>query len=313
MNHQELMRKLFPSQEMADYLAGQELDPEDLLEAIAGAPIPLREKSGILQDLAQESNEPFAFWAREVNTALRALDTKPGEFFYLKSGWPDYEEGWADIDPIAPYPDLERAMRGIQQFLEEEECIEEDCYWFLLEKWVLNEMGNYVCPYVYTVAKGEVHYFEKKDKKAPRIDIFSSSTFFESTHLNLPIPFRPGDIVQLDCTPFAFRANAVILEVGDNKDCCCVQVIFRIEDGTWSAGALKHGHGFSQHYTPMLSPLYRLSTVRQELAQEEKILEEVSKFVAGSDKKGYALWAQIAFEHISEAKIRDFIQRETLK
>ena len=89
--------------------------------------------------------------------------------------------------------------------------------------------------------------------------------------------------------------------------------MFREENGNWSAGALKHGHAFPNHYTPLLSPLYRLSSIqREDLAEDEKILEEVSQFVAGSDERGRALWEEVAYKHNSglpEAEIRKFMER----
>lgn len=300
----DLAGRLFPSHEMADYLAGQEFDIETLIETINGAPIRLREKQEIFQSLAGQYGDPFATLADEADEALQALVTKPGEFFYVKNCWPDYDESYVDVDGMAPYPDLGKALDGIQLFLMEEECAEDSVYWFLLEKWILNEQGQYVCPYTYTAANGEVLFYNKGNEEY---------LFNQSTNLNLPIPFHPGDLVRLDCAPFAFRANTVILEVGDNCDCCCVQAMFQEENGSWSAGALKHSHVFPNHYTPLLSPLYRLSSIqREDLVEDEKILDEVSRFVAGSDKRGYALWMEVAYKHDSglpEAEIRDFMAR----
>lgn len=45
---QDLSERLFPSREMADYLAGQELSICTLIETINGAPVPLREKRDVL-------------------------------------------------------------------------------------------------------------------------------------------------------------------------------------------------------------------------------------------------------------------------
>lgn len=300
----DLTGRLFPSREMADYLAGQKLRIGRLIETINGAPIPLREKQEIFQSLAGQYGDPFATLADEADEALQALVTKPGEFFYVKNCWPNYDESDVDIGGMAPYPDLGKALCGIQLFLTEEECAEDSVYWFLLEKWILNGQGQYVCPYTYTVANGEVLFYNRGNERY---------LLNQSTNLNLPIPFHPGDFVRLDCAPFAFRANTVILEVGDNRDCCCVQAMFREKNGNWSAGALKHSHVFPNHYTPLLSPLYRLSSIRREdLAEDEKILEEVSRFVSGSDKRGYALWMEVAYKPASglpEAEIRDFMER----
>lgn len=303
---QELAERLFPSREMADYLAGRELSVSTLIETINGAPVPLREKLDIFRSLAGQYGEPFATLANEVDEALQALVTKPGEFFYVKNCWPDYEQRDVDVDGMEPYPDLDKALDGIQRFLEIEECVEDSVYWFLLEKWALNGEGQYFRPYTYTVADGEVLFYNKENE---------GYLFDQSTNLNLPIPFHPGDLVRLDCAPFAFRrANSVILEVGGNCDCCCVQAMFREENGNWSAGALKHSHAFPGNYRPLLSPLYRLSSIqREDLTEEEKILEEVSQFVSGSDKRGYALWMEVAYRHDSglpDAEIRNFMKQQ---
>lgn len=300
----KLTGRLFPSREMADYLADQKFYIETLIETINGAPIPLLEKLEIFQSFAGQHGEPFATLASEADEAFQALVTKPGEFFYVKHCWPDYDESYVDVKGMAPYPDLDKALDGIQQFLVEEECAEDSVYWFLLEKWILNGEGQYVRPYTYTVANGKVLFYNRENE---------GYLFDQGTNLDLPIPFHPGDLVRLDCAPFAFRANTVILEVGDNCDCCCVQAMFREENGNWSAGALKHSHVFPNHYTPLLSPLYRLSSIRREdLAEDEKILEEVSRFVSGSDKRGYALWMEVAYKPDSglpEAEIRDFMEQ----
>ena len=301
---QELAERLFSSREMANYLASRELSVCTLIETINGAPIPLREKQKIFQSLAGRYGDPFTILADEADDALRALVTKPGEFFYVKNCWPDYDAHNVDVDGMEPYPDLNKALEGIQCFLSKEYLYEDSPYWFLLEKWVLEESGQYVRPYTYTVADGEVLFYNKADE---------GYLFDQSTNLNLPIPFHPGDLVRLDCAPFAFRANTVLLEVGDNCDCCCVQAMFREENGNWSAGALKHNHVFPNNYRSLLSPLYRLSSIRREdLAEDEKILEEISQFVAGSDERGRALWEEVAYKHNSglpEAEIRKFMER----
>lgn len=302
---QELAERLFPSREMADYLADQELSVCTLIETINGAPVPLREKRDIFRPLAGQYGEPFATLAGEADEALQTLITKPGEFFYVKNCWPDYEQRDVDVDGMEPYPNLDKALDGIQRFLVEEECAEDSVYWFLLEKWILNGEGQYFRPYTYTVANGKVLFYNKENE---------GYLFDQSTNLNLPIPFHPGDLVRLDCAPFAFRANSVILEVGSNCDCCCVRAMFRQENGNWSAGALKHSHVFPNYYTPLLSPLYRLSSIqREDLAEDEKILEEVSQFVAGSDKRGYALGMEIVYTYDSglpDAEIRNFMKQQ---
>ena len=46
-----------------------------------------------------------------------------------------------------------------------------------------------------------------------------------SVHLNLPVPYRPGDILEVSCDPYVSEPHYCILtEVGD--DCCGVQCLY---------------------------------------------------------------------------------------
>ncbi len=73
--------------------------------------------------------------------------------------------------------------------------------------------------------------------------------------LKLPVPFHADDILTIDCHPSAPVSRAVILEVGDNCDCCCFQALYRNGDGTWGIGAVKHGNVLTNHHSPEISPL----------------------------------------------------------
>ena len=74
----------------------------------------------------------------------------------------------------------------------------------------------------------EVCYFSSSRREYPDFSIYND--------VNLPVPFHAGDIVTIDCRPFAPVSHAVILEVGDNCDCCCLQALYYAGNGTWDMG-----------------------------------------------------------------------------
>ena len=111
--------------------------------------------------------------------------------------------------------------------------------------------------------------------------------FVRGDSLNLPIPFGVGDIVTLNCAPFAPVKHALLIYV-DNVDCCGVRMIHRDTDGMWYDSALKHAHGWG-HYTPMLSPLYRLSSYKGDLPKEERFLLKVRDIIGNDAEKGWEL------------------------
>lgn len=76
--------------------------------------------------------------------------------------------------------------------------------------------------------------------------------------LNLPVPFQLGDIVLADCRPYARLRRVLILDVGDNIDCCCLRALYIGEDDQMFEGAFKHNDFLfnSDGFSP-ISGLYR--------------------------------------------------------
>ena len=83
--------------------------------------------------------------------------------------------------------------------------------------------------------------------------------------LNLPVPYRPGDVLFIDCRPYAPGAFYCRLkEVGD--DCCGIQCEYVNSEGEIETGALKHGDYFFNHREvyQYLSPLYKAKIVSKD-------------------------------------------------
>ncbi len=82
------------------------------------------------------------------------------------------------------------------------------------------------------VSKDDKHGYDKTfEYIADNADLIWGAEYADSVHLdfcncsdlNLPVPFVPGDIISIDCRPYAKVKHAVILQLGDNHDCCSVQ------------------------------------------------------------------------------------------
>ena len=199
-----------------------------------------------------------------------------------------------------PFYSLDAAVRHIGQEMDEEERNEDSLCWTQLDKWAPREDGDYRQSYTYYLFGDEAVYFEINP--ASRRDCFCGAP-----NLNVPIPFKPGDIVTIDCRPLMPRKPVVLLEVDDY--CCGVTCLFRREeDGKWEVGNVKHSRCWADvpcEY-PAISPLYRLATFRGNLKEDERLLEKVSKYIDGDVKKGQDLW-----ENLNQAMNR--LDREWLK
>ena len=115
--------------------------------------------------------------------------------------------------------------------------------------------------YIYIAEpNGEIQYFLHNYGRRGKTKYYTRAeeAFGErSADLNLPVPYRPGDILKIDCSPYTDGVHYCILtEVGD--DCCGVRCMYPVFDGRIGHGALKHGNylsesacGIKQYLSPL--------------------------------------------------------------
>lgn len=282
-----ILREIFPSSEMASYLAKCTLTRKEMRDAVAYAAIPLERKRDIFLQLASgKDTDYFRRQAGRIEAAIREMQPKPGEFFYLKCCW--FYENDSEEKGLEPYLTWEHILERIREYSGYLEDEKKELTWYEVEKWSPDGTGRLKNDYDYTVFGTEVCYFSHNNSS--HRELFDFSTHQD---VNLPVPFHAGDLVTIDCRPFAPVNQAVILEVGDNRDCCCLQALYRESDGTWNIGAVKHGHASPNHHCIGISPLYRLSTFHGQLTEEDRLLEQVSRYVNGEEERGPALWNYI--------------------
>lgn len=274
--YHRLLDTFLPSEEMRAYLKTQPILPETTIrELIAGAPVPLEEK---------------ARWAwgadkQLVDCALAELTARPGELFTLEDALYDEEAREARNWFNAPFLRFEKIQAHIRAELAEDvgDVGEwRDSQWYEVQKWAPNWDGELVSVCTYWLLGDQVTYFRWKDCHA--------DTPFNSycPQPNLPVPFRPGEILTVDCRPFAPVKHALLLEVGDDRECCCLQALCREEkSGCWITGAVMHRSLFSGPYIdPLYTPVYRLARFTGDLPPEEQPLLAVQRAMGGDEAKG---------------------------
>lgn len=281
----EILEVFMPSAEMREYLLNEEISKYRLAQLICGSPVPLYIKLewvtrlSLKEPYGEEDPELFTCIRQDISDALHFLEVHDGEFLYLKSNWFDYDLMDENTDNgEAPFQNLYSAQSWILRDLAdmscfdhekefEEEIAAEDTFWYTLEKWIKTSDNQYVKMFTYYLFKDEIVYFENESLAwhehyedythfAPD-NCWIPENYWNSQNLNLPVPFKTGDVVVIDCTPFKPATLAKITDVGDNRDCCSLQALARCEDGSWREGAVKHGHIFL-HGLCYMSPLYRI-------------------------------------------------------
>lgn len=266
----------------------------NLLNAICGAPIALQRKIELLRECST-SNKDCKNRIDVIEQALSQLEAKPGDIFLWRNCW--YDRDWRDSDigrsSFQPCLSMADVYAAIDGFIAEEagELTEEDIAegftgdagWYEIQKWE-QQTGDdgqphlVKTPWEYIYADHKLCYFSRQFTPVERHD-WATKRLWEvcdgSSDLNLSIPFKRGDIVTVDCEPFAPMHHAVLLHVG--LDCCGVQIAYVDENNKLQTAALKHSHCFTDNYLSKLSPLYRISLYEGELHKEEKALRRIQE------------------------------------
>lgn len=295
---EEILSLLSGSPELHAYLLArpEQLQTTDYADIISGAPIALTEKGRLLERLSEHmTHSEDAGLIRDysacLKTALQALESKEATFSV---------ELWKDGEQLdGPYIafSMEEARRAIAQYRKhwEENADDEIAAYWRIEQYRqggASDPDGFARP-EYTFAadpNGEVQYFMHDPEK--RRGVWAEGAFGgDALHLNLPVPYRPGDILEVGCAPYVSKPDYCILtEVGE--DCCGVQCLYPGENGRIEFGALKHGHYFSGCFDrkQYLSPLYGAKIYTGELSGEYKFMKPLSEKLHKDPAFGKVLW-----------------------
>lgn len=313
-NYIEASLAFIESQEMRDYLR-DELSKfcqpaMACADIVAYAPAPIERKLSLLEQIVQETGpelvydgEPFTAsasrFAQSCRIALEERYSGPdGAIFWLRSNCyeKDVRPYIFDDSPIFTtlYTEFDAAIRYLEQLAQENP----DDYTFeglnyTITKYVPDGKGGLkaYCTWYLNNAR-ELWYFDYEIslKETPE----NWDPLFACGELNLPVPFQPGDIVVADCLPYAAPRRTLILNVGDNRDCCCLWSLSVRKDGQLFAGAFKH-NSFLRHSFPemgdwsQVSGLYRAARWTGELSAEEEPFAVLSPLIHAKPELGIEL------------------------
>lgn len=279
--YQEAILSFIESAEMRDYLRMHfhELSGYLFAQIVIHAPAPLEKKIPALDIIASQSGYAGEFdnpakMAAQCRTALaERYDNPPGTVFWLQPYLYNEEDCYFDV---TFFTDFDAAVRQIESKQQSKWKLgDQHDLWHIIEKIIPSENGAMIerCMWILDY-RGEIWYFEYFEQKPedwePLYDCIGNSP-------NLPIPFQSGDIVLADCRPFAEERRVVIVEIGDNCDCCAVQCLYALPGGRLNIGAFKHNAFFyGTKEKSCVSALCRAAVWKGELAENEAPLAIVA-------------------------------------
>ena len=326
--------------EMLDHMLESGIPSESVLtDIVCRAPVPLKKKHEMLDLLIKKTNVNYETLVKgaaairegcEYARVKKAVSEVSGVFgdslhdavrelslaemglkhcmYYLFDEWYDHYVLIVKSYPCGLFGTLKQVKRYIKKAAEweREVTVEPNPGWYRIEAWDLNGWDKYELGFNYYVYNGEICWFERMEtlREVNGLEHYvpADERFYRGVFdLSVPTPFKAGDIVNIDCSPFGSPFRALVVEGVEQYDCW---ILFKVPfTDNWRITALKHKRFYKNadvgmyEYEPRLSPLYRLRSVGEdelgrdaESAGDDELLIKISKWISGNEERGAAFW-----------------------
>lgn len=294
-----IINELFASRDMRKYLIENAFDfsEQAICDLIYSAPIDYMRKAELLTKFTWTIKSCIT-QANSINKILQDIKLNERELFILCSYC---NENNSEVQfETFPFYSYEKALEYINS---EEYDDDHTTCWHRLEKWIPDNNGNLTETISYEIIHGKLCYHP-----------YQEPSYF------VPTPFKAGDIIAVDCRPFYPVKHLVVIEAGDNRDCCYPSAIYLNADGTLASGAVKHNHIFGGASVSCPIPaLYSAELFTGTLPENEAILTKISHWINGIEARGRALWEFIykteltdRTDRIKPEMVLDFLKLKTL-
>lgn len=290
---EKLLDEFMPAEELREYLKKESISDFNMADIIFYSLMPVEKKRDALfeleqMDLSKERQILREYWIKyrlSIEEALKLKELKGAIFIvYERSIYGDNVDSDEWLQGI--FSSYAAAESFVKEDTEKKKNEEDQMSWYEINLWIKGDNDSYVDTCTYYYIDGELIYTE--------FDL--SNDFHENCtdgELRIPVSYKPGDILIADRYPFGHKEKFVMLEIGDNHDCCCLQALCKKVGGIWDVGAVKHGMIGSIGY-PKMSVFYTAKRYEPNLSNpEDVILAKVSELIDGDENRGTVIWDKV--------------------
>lgn len=297
--HEEIIN-LIDSPELREYLLHnpQLLSSDQHAHIIGGAPIEINRKRKMLSRLLaaeRNSSDNIFHWYDPEDCidyidgcldALKAVDGNKKVLLISEISFVDNEVGSAITHGPFPVASWQAALAAMKAYADKwSEMTDLSSSYWMIELFNLANDPSCSYPYdgflqpdytYYANASGEIQYIcrEEEGKCGEARDCIVGEIFgpwFKGAYIDLPTPYKKGDILEIDCRPWA-PGPCYCLVANSKLDC-----LYPDGDGQIRCGSIPYGSCFAgwAHTNPMLSPVFRAKRVTRPLPEEYAALQAI--------------------------------------
>lgn len=303
----EIIREVFRYKDMQDYLCNNldELSKWQIVNIVRRAFIPLSRKQEMFEALSVyedrekieteiaearldgDSHEEgwikensYYYQAQYIKEALEHLmikDKSEGLLLLIENM---YYDGGNHQTGEVPFYSYEKLKNYSKQYFYDETMNDSGIksYWCEIVKYEENADGDLEEVFSYYMFDGEVVYCDGDDSR--------KGNFYDD--LNVPVPFKQGDVIACDGGPNCEGMVAVIIRTGDNMDCCSLVALCKRKGDILEHEPVKHSTMFYDADDHVLvPPLYTIRCINDEITDEDLPLKRIGEFVNGDEDRGY--------------------------
>ena len=269
----KFMRKVLKtcgfSKEMLEHILRRgRLSVYVMTDVVCRAPIPLKKKHELLDELIKRNNAHFKTFVKAaeaikagdydaVREAVMDVFVRMDDSLYdafnectmVEAGLNHYTyylfNEWYDPDVlieksypcglVGTFKQVKNYIKKEMEYEREEMGGEDESYpsWYRIEAWNLGVWGKYEHAYNYYAYNGEICWFERmkvcREKNGHEYYMPEEGRFCGGViDLCMSSPFKAGDIVSIDCRPFGPQFRALVVEGRDQHDCCFPTMLFEV-------------------------------------------------------------------------------------
>lgn len=291
---------LIESPELREHLLHnpQLLSGDHYMQIIGGAPMEIKRKRELISRLVATErdslDETFSWYEPEICIgyiddcldALAAVDGNKKMLLVSEISFVDSDAGSAITHgpfPVASWPAALAAMKAYAEKWQESTDLSAS-YW-MIELFNLANDPSSSYPYdgflqpdytYYANGAGEIQYIcrEEEGECGEVLDCIVGGIlgpWFKGAYVDLPTPYKKGDILEIDCRPWA-PGPCYCLVANSKLDC-----LYLDSGGRVSCGSIPYGSCFAgwAHTNLMLSPVFRARKVTQPLPDECATLQTI--------------------------------------